>query len=276
MKKVLSSLLVFLLGFSCAVHPLYALPEAMVQSWAPEGVDIGGSRTPMPMPPGVMLSDVYPEFMPSLPRGYYLNDAQFDGQAFILLYRDSEGGSQEILMSVVQEDVDPHALRYVEGSYEQSGEQYLYFMLINGKTLHGNLYLFSIPDNRMNLVLEEPCSNNMVLFDDPPEDIAGLGWVLYKDYILPIKLSDGSSYEGGAASISQMGGMPDISGSFFAEGIGENERKYTYLTPLDKGILQLTTVVIDVTEQNPEKIIEQYYDCVNMRLTTGCAMLLST
>ena len=267
MRKALSSLFVLLLVFLCTAPTSQALQAEVIQDWAPEGVDIGGSRTPMPMPSGVMLSDVYPEFVPPLPQGYYLNDAQYDGQAFILLYRDSKGGSQEILMSVVQEDIDPHALRYVEGSYEQSGEKYLYFMLINGKTLHGSLYLFSIPDNRMNLVLEEPCSNNMALFDDPPEDIAGLGWVLYKDYILPINLSDGSSYEGGAASIDELlGGMPDIQGSFFAEGIGEHERKHTYLTPLDKGILQLTTVVIDVTEQNPEKIIEQYYDCVNMRL----------
>lgn len=237
------------------------------QVWAPEGVDIGGSRTPVTMPSGVMISDVCPEFVPSLPDGYHINDAVYDGQAFILLYRDAADGTREILMSVVQEDSDPHALTYVEGSYEAGGEQFLYFMLINGKTLHGSLYLFSITDKRMNLVLGEPCSNNMAIFDDPPEDIAGLGWVLYGDYILPIDLSEGSSYEGGAAGISDLGGMPDIQGSFFAEGIGENERKYTYLTPLADGILRLTTVVIDVTEQNPERTTVQYYDCVNKRLT---------
>jgi len=259
MKKICLMILSALLCLS--------MPSVHAGDWAPEGVDIGGSRTPMPMPPGVVLSDVYPEFVPSLPEGYYLNDAEYDGQAFILLYRDSAEGTQEILMSVVQESLDPHALRYVEGSYEQSGEQFLYFMLINGKTLHGSLYLFSILDKRMNLVLEEPCSNNMALFSNPPEDIAGLGWVLYKDYILPIKLSDGSSYEGGAAGISQLGGMPEISGNFFSEGITENERKYTYLTPLDKGILKLITVVTDTTEQNPEKTVLQYYDCVKMRLT---------
>ena len=242
------------------------VPGLSEQDWAPEGVDIGGSRTPLPMPAGVMLSDVYPEFVPSLPRGYYLNDAQYDGQDFILLYRDSATGSQEILMSVVQDETDPHALNYVEGSYEQSGEKFLYFMLINGKTLHGSLYLFSIADNRMNLVLGEPCSNYMAIFNDPPEDIAGLGWVAYKEYILPIGLSDGSSYEGGAASIAQLGGMPEISGDFFTKGIKENERKYTYLTPMDHGILRLTTVVIDTAEQNPERTVVQFYDCVNRQL----------
>ena len=237
------------------------------QAWAPEGVDIGGSHTPVPMPLGVALSDVHPEFVPSLPQGYYLNDAEFDGQAFILLYRDTAGGAREILMSVVQEETDPHALTYVEGSYEGSGEQYLYFMLINGKTLHGSLYLFSLADNRMNLVLDEPCSNNMAIFSDPPDDIAGLGWVAYKDYILPIVLRDGSSFEGGAADISDLGGMPDISGGFFSEGITSGQQKYTYLTPLDKGILQLTTVVTDPAEENAEKITVNYYDCVNMKLT---------
>ena len=243
------------------------MPVFAEQEWAPEGVDIGGSRTPVPMPEGVALSGVYPEFVPSLPKGYYLNDAEYDGQAFILLYRDTADGSREILMSVVQEDSDTHALRYVEGSYEESAGQYLYFMLISGKTRHGSLYLFSMTDNRMNLVLGEPCSNNMAIFSDPPGDIAGLGWVAYKDYILPINLTDGSGYEGGAAGILDLGGMPDISGSFFTGGITENERKYTYLTPLDNGILQLTTVIIDTTEENPEKTTVQYYDCVNKRLT---------
>ncbi len=243
------------------------IPVLSEQDWAPEGVDIGGSHIPMTMPAGVMLSDVYPEFVPSLPQGYYLNDAQYDGQTFILLYRENEAGLQEILMSVVQEETNPHALNYVEGSYEQSGEQFLYFMLINGKTLHGSLYLFSIADNCMNLVLGVPCSNYMAIFNDPPEDIAGLGWVAYKDYILPINLSDGSSYEGGAVSIVDLGGMPEISGDFFSKGITENERKYTYLTPLDKGILQLTTVIIDTTGQNLERTVVQYFDCVNKRLT---------
>lgn len=259
MKKICLVMLSLLL---CLVIPVNA-----EQAWAPEGVDIGGSRTPVPMPLGVALSDVHPEFVPSLPKGYYLNDAEYDGQAFILLYRDTAGGAREILMSVVQEDTDPHALTYVEGSYEGSGEQYLFFMLINGKTLHGSLYLFSLADNRMNLVLGEPCSNNMAIFSEPPEDIAGLGWVAYKDYILPVDLSDGSSYEGGAASISDLGGMPDISGSFFSGRITESQRKYTYLTPQDKGILQLTTVVIDTAEEIPETITLQYYDCVNMQLT---------
>ncbi len=236
------------------------------QEWAPEGVDLGGSRVPVPMPEGVVLSDVYPEFVPGLPEGYHLNDAEYDGQPFILLYRDRAGGGQEILMSVVQEQDDPHALTYVEGSYEGSGGQYLYFMLINGSTLHGSLYLFSLADGRMNLVLEEPCSNNMAIFTDAPEDIAGLGWVAWGDWILPVDLADGSSYEGGAANIEELGGMPEIAGSFFSGGIAPGERKYTYLTPRDRGILTLTTVVIDAAGLGPERTVQQDYDCVNRRL----------
>ena len=258
MKRIVLIMVMLLLSL--------CIPGLCEQDWAPEGVDIGGSRTPLPMPAGVLLSGVNPEFTPSLPQGYYLNDAEYDGQAFILLYRDSEAGSQEILMSVVQEEDNPHALNYVEGSFEQSGGQYLYFMLMNGKTLHGSLYLFSVEDDRMNLVLGEPCSSGMAIFDDPPQDIAGLGWVAYKDYILPIDLSDGSSFEGGAAIISELGGMPEISGGFFSKGIAGHERKYTYLTPIDQGILRLTTVVTDTTEQNQDRTVEQYYDCVNMRL----------
>ena len=259
MKRICLVMLSLLLYLGIPVHA--------EQAWAPEGLDIGGSRTPVPMPPGVALSDVHPEFVPSLPHGYYLNDAEYDGQAFILLYRDTQGGAREILMSVVQEDTDPHALTYVEGSYEASGGLYLYFMLINGKTLHGSLYLFSITDNRMNLVLGEPCSNNMAIFSDPPDDIAGFGWVAYKDYILPVDLSDGSGYEGSAADIAGLGGMPDISGSFFFEGITDSQRKYTYLTSLDKGILQLNTVVIDTAQEGTQTFTVQYYDCVNRRLT---------
>lgn len=242
------------------------VPALSEQLWAPDEVDIGGSSTPMPMPDGVELSDVYPEFVPSLPQGYFLNDAEFDGQPFILLYREGADGGREILMSVVQEETNPHALVYVEGSYEESDEKFLYFMLINGKTLHGSLYLFSLEDNRMNLVLEEPCSNNMAIFENPDPETAGLGWVAWQDYILPIKLQDGSSYEGGAASIADLGGMPEIHGNFFADGITEDEQKYTYLTPMDNGILRLTTVVIDTTETNPDRTVVQYYDFVNKRL----------
>lgn len=252
----------------CLVVLLLCLcvPALSEQLWSPEGVDIGGSSTPLPMPEGVELSDVYPEFVPSLPQGYYLNDAEFDGQPFILLYREGADGDLEILMSVVQEETNPHALSYVEGSYEQSGGKFLYFVLVNGKTLHGSLYLFSLEDNRMNMVLEEPCSNNMAAFENPDPEIAGLGWVVWQDYILPIDLDEGSSYEGGAASIADLGGMPEISGNFFTGDVSENERKYTYLTPMDNGILRLTTVIIDTTEQDPEKTFVQYYDCINKRL----------
>ena len=51
MRKALSTLYVLLLVFLCAVFPSQALEAAAIQDWAPEGVDIGGSRTPMPMPP---------------------------------------------------------------------------------------------------------------------------------------------------------------------------------------------------------------------------------
>jgi len=245
-----------ILTFSCA----------LAQEWAPPGVYLGGSRTPLPMPEGVWLTDINPEFTPSLPEGYYLSDAEYDGQAFILLYRDTAEGGQEILMSVVQEEVNPHALNYVEGSYEGSGKKFLYFMLINGQTLHGSLFLFSLEDNRMNLVLEEPCSNNMVLFDHPPADIEGLSWVLWKDYILPIKLSDGSSYEGGAASIGMLGGMPRISGDFFAGGLVDGQIKYSYLTPVDSHVLKVSTVIMDSAYEIQISIVEQYYDCLTKEL----------
>lgn len=249
-----------------ALSIVLSFSAAAAQEWAPEGVDMGGSRTPMPMPAGVEISNVYPEYIPLLPDGYYLDDALYDGQAFILLYRDATQGGQEILMSIVQEEETAHALNYVEGSWEASSKKFLYFMLINGQTLHGSLYLFSIEDNRMNLVLEEPCSNNMVLFDVPPADIEGLGWVLWKDYILPIRLSDGSSYEGAAASIEMLGGMPEISGSFFNHtGLG-TEIKYTYLTPVGSQVLKLTTVVNNTDEETYEDLAQQYYDCVTMQL----------
>ncbi len=257
MKRVFPFIVLLLLCLGVIAHA--------EQDWAPQGVDIGGSRVPVPMPEGVMLSDVHPEFVPRLPEGYHLTDAEYDGQPFILLYRDGANGTQEILMSVVQEETDPHALNYVEGSYEGSGGQYLYFMLINGKTLHGSLYLFSLKDERMNLVLGEPCSTNMAIFSEAPDDIVGLGWVAYNGWILPIKLSDASSYEGGAADIDELGGMPEIGGSFFA-GTASTERKYTHLTPLDGGILEVETVVADTSGQKPDRIIVQFYDCVNRRL----------
>lgn len=67
--------------------------------------------------------------------------------------------------------------------------------------------------------------------------------------------------------ISDLGGMPGINGDFFSKGIAANERKYTYLTPMDHGILRLTTVVIDTAGQKSDRTVVQYYDCVNMRLT---------
>ncbi len=234
-------------------------------AWAPGGVDNGGSRVPVLMPEGMLMSDVHPEFVPGLPQGYHINDAEYDGQPFILLYRDGADGGREILMSVAQEEENPHALNYAEGSFEGSGGQYLYFMLISGKTLHGSLYLFSLADGRMNLVLEEPCSNNMAIFTDAPEDVAGLGWVLYGDWILPIDLKDGSSYEPGAAAIGGLGGMPEIGGSFFF-GADEGENKYTYLTPMDGGRLLLTTVFSDPAGEREDRTVEQLFDCLKGQL----------
>ncbi len=240
--------------------------SVLAQEWAPEGVELGGSRTPLPAPDGIIFDDFEPEEPTGLPEGYYIKDAGYDGQRFILVYREDGKGGREILFSVVQEEECAHGLQYVKGSYEQSGRRFLYFMLVSGKTLHGSLYCFSLRDNRMNLVLEEPCSNNMVLFENPPADIQGLGWVLYKDYILPIDLDEASSYEGMAASIEQLGGLNEIEGNFFAGKLTDKERKYTYLAAEEDSRLTLTTVVLEPDDPLTERRTVYVYDCIGMKI----------
>lgn len=249
------------------------------ETGTPEGTENEqGEPADKPFEPGTTGSSITPQKAPEdLVIGYrasiadtntwnyFITDAYYSDQKYQMVCREDPVGNIEVLYGLAQTDDYIVSINYVDLSFEKSGNRFLYFTIENGLTLHDSLFCFNLETLRFNEVLSEPCSN-MVIFYDAPADIAGLGWVLYGDYILPIKLSDASSYEGMTKGIEDLGDMSDISYSFFFSVGSADEFKYSILDTLPDGVLQIQVVTFSPSAENPESRVIYNYDCVKQTI----------
>jgi hypothetical protein len=225
-----------ILVFSGAALSAFALAEAA------ESIDLILYDPPLPMDGSWEPGDMEGEPDSTLPEGYFVADLWQGDLLYFALYRsDGEGGNEILFLIDVNHD-DADNLNYLSGSYDQSGGKYLYFMMIDGATSHGLLYCYDIAANGLRQVLDGPCSNNAILPDGDEDGGGGLCLLLNGDSIRVLDLRTAEVVK--SVSIEELGGMPEIEGSFFAGALKQGERKYTYLEKDDEGLILLNTVVV--------------------------------
>lgn len=238
----------------------------------PESVNMIPLDPPLRMDGGWEIGDTEGEPETRLPQGYAILDLWRQDLLYFALLRSDGKGGQEILllMDVNHESAD--SFNYIEDSHERSGQKALYFMMISGETRHGLLYRYDMLENRFDQVMRGPFSNNMVFLDGGPSGDGNSGFVINGDAILEIDLSSTEPVE--AVSIGELGGLPDIEGSFFYGSLTEDEIKYSYLETNDAGQLLINTVIVNDRDYSGQRKYTYAYDAdtkqiVDMRRTEG-------
>lgn len=164
-----------------------------------DGVEIVASQgEAKPLPPGAEILDSIP-VCDVLPWSYYISSIRYDGQEFVMVWRDTpKGDDTQWICSVAQTTGDTalrHSIEYVEESYERSGENYLYFTVTDAANFHRSLWCFDPETRYFNRVLDAPCSN-MILLEYEPHEAQGIGWIVYDHYLAAVDLAFGSTDEG--------------------------------------------------------------------------------
>lgn len=113
-----------------------------------------------PLPAGAEILGSIP-FADILPWSYTISDVRYDGQDFVMVWRDTPKGDAEWICSVTQTTEDTalrHSIEYVEESYEHSGEKYLYFTISDAGNFHRSLWCFDPETTYFNRVLDVPAA----------------------------------------------------------------------------------------------------------------------
>ncbi len=172
--------------------------ETTVPSSAEGNLEIVTSQgDAKPLPAGAEILESIP-VADILPWSYTISDVRYDGQDFVMVWRDTPKGDAEWICSVTQTTGDTalrHSIEYVEESYERSGEKYLYFTISDASNFHRSLWCFDPETTYFNRVLDAPCSN-MILLEYEPHEAQGIGWIVYDHYLAAVDLAVGSTDEG--------------------------------------------------------------------------------
>lgn len=202
-----------------------------------------------------------------LPWSYYISDICCDNQNYVMVWRDTPSGSDaQWLCSVEQMNSNSslrHSIEYVKGSYERSGEKYLYFSITDANSFHSSLWCLNLETEYFNCVLDAPCSN-MILLKVEPSDAQGIGWVVYEHYLTAVDLAEGSTYEGLSVDLDEY-----IEDSLFYE-IGDfGTHKFVRLSDLGKNNLQIDVVTAEPETSAPEQRSSYQIDILSREFTNS-------
>lgn len=203
---------------------------------------------PKPMPPGEEILLSLPA-VDILPWSYYISDVRYDGQEFVTVWRDTPKGDAQWICSVTQTSGDTalrHSIEYVGGSYEGSGEKFLYFTIEDASTFHRSLWCFDLETEYFNRMLEAPCSN-MIRLQDEPGDAQNLGWIVYDHYLAAVDLAQGTTYEGMTIDLSEY-----IKGSLFYELGAFGTHKFVRLSDVGNYAVEIEVITAEPETSAPE------------------------
>ena len=220
-----------ILVVSVSVLPAFSLAETA------ESIDLTLYDPPLAMDGSWELGDMEGEPDSTLPEGYAVADLWQGDMLYFALYRSDGNGGNEILFLIDANRDNADNLNYLSGSYDYSGGQYLYFMMIDGDTSHCLLYRYDIAANSIRRILDGPCSTNAIMLGGD-----SLCLLLNGDCIRVLNLRTAEVVQ--SVSIDDLGGLPEIDGSFFTGALAEGERKYSYLQKDDEGLILINTIVM--------------------------------
>ena len=222
----------------------------------------GAFSQPVKMPDGMAIKYTYS----NVDCGDYniaVADCSYEDRMYITVCRLYENGDNEVLYSVLQTPEQTQTIFYTENSYEKSDGKMLYFTMQDSVSMQSSLYFFSTVTEYFSYILEEPCSNFVIKETDNPE-IAGLGWIVYDEYIVPINLADGSSYEAMTVRLSDLGEFSEIDNSFFTFTKENVKKKFVLLEDMENNSLLIS--VIELNNKKEQIRYDFEYDCINKTL----------
>lgn len=185
----------------------------------------------------------------ALPWSYYISDIRYDGQDFVMVWRDTSKGDAQWLCSIPQTTGGTalrHSIEYTGGSYEGSGEKFLYFTIQDASTFHRSLWCFDLETEYFNRVLEVPCSN-MIRLKDEPGDAQNIGWIVYDHYLAAVDLAQGTTYEGMTIDLSEY-----IEGSLFYELGAFGTHKFVRLSDIGNYAVEIEVITTKPETSAPE------------------------
>lgn len=185
-----------------------------------------------------------------LPWSYYIGDVRFDGQEFVMVWRDNPKGDAQWLCSIPQyagDDSLRHAVEYAEGSFESSGEKFLYFTIQDAATFHRSLWCFDPKSEYFDMLLEAPCSN-MVILADEPKDAQHIGWIVYDHYLAAVDLANGEAFT--SMSIDLDGHVKD---SLFYGIDSFGTHKYVRLSDAGSNDVEIESITSEPATSAPEQ-----------------------
>ena len=188
----------------------------------------------------------------ALPWSYYISDVRYDGQDFVMVWRDTPKGDAQWLCSIPQTTGDTalrHSIEYTEGSFEGSGEKFLYFTIQDASTFHRSLWCFDLETEYFNRVLETPCSN-MIRLKDEPGDARNLGWIVYDHYLAAVDLAQGTTYEGMTIDLSEY--IPYAESNLFYELGAFGTHKFVRLSDIGNYAVEIEVITAEPETSAPE------------------------
>lgn len=196
---------------------------------------------------------------------YFYENVKMDGKRYTVVARTSDVVPIEIILAApeIYGDKYVHTFSYEAFSYEQSGNAFIYFCDFDSDTHVSTLYFFSLETEVVGEVFDGQTSN-MVVFEDPDEDVQGIGWVAYKDMIVAVNLEDGSSDEGLTKTIAELGNMDETNGHFFGNPTQNNNVKYTQLSAGEDNILIIK--IMEGKGTDIKTVAEYKFDCTTQKL----------
>ncbi len=187
-----------------------------------------------------------------------------DTYTTVVLRVDPRGKEEVLSVSEGQYRFD-----YVGATYEGSGYKYLYFTSLDMGKIYGqcSMYAFSIATDSFNRVLAAPSSYALVVFDNPPAALRGLGFALYDNKIVAINLAEARVNEYRSYTLPpHKTGKNDKIENFFKT----DDANVVYM---NSGIYALTDKTVEIKveyifKDNAGVVTEYYiYDCEALKFT---------
>lgn len=230
-------------------EPDTSTPEPQ-QPTKPGNMEIVASKgEAKPMPAGSEVIDSVPVADVSA-WSYYISNVRYDGQDFVMVWRDTLRGDAEWICSIPQTTGDTalrHSVEYVEESCGRSGEKYLYFTITDAATFHRSLWCFDVENVYFNRVLDAPCSN-MIILADAPQDLKNIGWIVCDKTLAALDLQKGTADQSASIDLTEY-----IEGSLFYE-IGDfGTHKFVALSDKGSHAVQIEVITAEPETSAPEQ-----------------------
>ena len=172
---------------------------------------------------------------------YYGGVMPLEGTRMLVLWRENSEGTAQRLLSMPQAEdgTMPHEVQYMEGSFEKSQEQFLFFTVKSGASGHNALWQFNVNNEKLGRYLDYPCSN-MIFTELSMTTLKDRAWIAQDQNILAIDMSTGFLDYDASMSLRNV-----VNDSMFYVPESTTLVKHVELADLHDGIISVSVITTD-------------------------------